>query len=617
MSLSIPLVDSSMSAIFAVPQSSWQAVDAETSSVAGYNIDPIEPGTIQYASVSWLTYIRPGLRQLSLSLGNFSGTAIQLLQQLQTLIAGLAPNAPLPDDIKAKASGLLQQLANGMLGLRQNSQDLLAAVTDFSAIVKEDDREMRAAGADNPEWATFFASTAAVENACDALHGAWQAITEDLENAATKPIPLTMEILTSLGVKSAISAWTNLGAEARTFAAQQPHRLMAQAAPSTTSYSLAPGDLATPGTSGGPAFVMSRTEWIAIQNYVNDGLSLPTTVDEFRNALGSGAPSDLSDFTRLVTAYAAIGQHCMTWLNATFPTTVSLASDIYNYGSNIVPVYYPAIVTEANILVNDPDNVPAQQALTAILNALQATVDKYHDNATAAADAVSTFVNQMKADENTLTDPVSGLQTYYSDKYGKTSTEVASLTGQIAAWRQSLEGDEAAYRHDVIVASTTPTYAWIPFVGTISAAVVAGEYGHKAVQALTDIQTDKNKIEELTAERQADANLITAINLATTGITGITAALQTALPAVEKVKGVWKAISDDIGDITKLIQTSIRDVPLIIVNLGVDSVITAWADVADAANSYRVHAYVVNSGGPMQSMQAWRVKTLMASRPAA
>jgi hemolytic enterotoxin HBL len=381
------------------------------------------------------------------------------------------------------------------------------------------------------------------------------------------------------------------------------------------AYSIAPGDIATAGTPGGPSFILSKAEWIAIQTYVNDGLSLPTTIAQFRASLGTGAPSDLSDFTQLITAYATLNGHCTTWQSTTFPMTVSLASDIYEYGTNKVPVFYPAILTEANILINDPTNANALAALAAILNNLQAAANGYQVKAKAASDAIQTFSNQMTADESTLIGPNgdAGLRKYYTDKYGTTSAQVAQYTQELAAWKLALAGDQAAYRHDVIVAATTPTYAWVFPYGTIAAAIVAGIYGHKAVEALDSIANDQKQIDALQADLAADANLINAINMATGGITGIVAALQAALPVVQKIQGVWQGISDDIAAIAALIDTDIRQVPPIIMSLGVSEATTAWYNVAQAANQYRVNAYVTTSGGAVASMEAWKLRTLIAS----
>lgn len=379
--------------------------------------------------------------------------------------------------------------------------------------------------------------------------------------------------------------------------------------------SIGPGAIADPGTQGGPAFNLSKPEWIAIQNYVTDGLSLPITIDQFRNQLGSGAPADLSDFNQLIDAYGAVHEHCNSWQTSIFPNTVSLASDIFEYGTNKVPVYYPAIVEEANVLTTDPGNTAAAAALGEILGYLQQTASGYAAKAKASSDAIKQFSEQMQGDQNTLvgTPAQPGLQQYYTGKYGQTSAEVTQFNEELVAFRLALSGDEAEYRHDCIVAETSASYAWVWPVGTIAAGIVAGEYGHKAVEALKRVGDDEDDIARVSAQLAADANLISALTLAIHGIGNISTALADALPAVQKIQGVWQGMSDDIAAIVTMIDTDIRKVPPIIMNLGVSEAVSAWAKVAQAANAYRFNAYVTTSGGALTSMEAWKVRNLMAS----
>jgi hypothetical protein len=377
---------------------------------------------------------------------------------------------------------------------------------------------------------------------------------------------------------------------------------------------IAPAAIAQPGETGGPPFVLAGSEWLAIQNYVTDGLALPTDMPAFAKSLGPGAPSDLSDFNQIVTAYQAINGHCATWHDVTFPATVSLASDVYDYGANKAPVYYPAILTEANILVSDPTNAQALAALKAILDNLQATANGYATKAAAVAQQVTDFANQTAADQTTLVGPKgdAGLVKYYNDKYGATSAQVVEFQKQLGGWRDSLDKANADYRYDVIVAATTPTYGWIWPFGTIAAAVVAGVYGSRATADLAAAKAAQAQIDQLNNEISADANLMSVIQLAVRGVTKIATDIAAALPAVQKVQGVWGGIRDDITNITNIIENDIEKALPIIMSLGVDEAVKAWSNVATAANNYRLTAYVQPAPG-LQSMLAWKVQTQIAS----
>lgn len=382
-----------------------------------------------------------------------------------------------------------------------------------------------------------------------------------------------------------------------------------------TTFSIAPQSIADPGVAGGPAFTMSRPEWIAIQTYVTDALALPTTDDAFRKSLGKGAPADLSDFKQLISAYGAINDHVTDWQKNIYPETVSLASDVYQYGTNKAPAFYPPILKEAAILADNPDDEHAKAALKAILDNLKVDAQSRADRASAVAGKIQTFAGETEADKVTLigTDGKGGLVKYYNDEYGSTSEEVEELNKDIVAQQLILKSANDEYDHDVVVAATTPTYAWVWPVGTVAAAVVAGIYGKRATDALDRARAAQDKINTLSAKLAADANLMIAINSAQIGMNTIVRDVTAALPVIQKIQGVWGGISSDLGAISAMIDNDIRNVPPIIMSLGVDEAITAWHNVALAADAYRVNAYVTQQGGGFQSMAAWQVATQFAS----
>ena len=284
-------------------------------------------------------------------------------------------------------------------------------------------------------------------------------------------------------------------------------------------YNIAPDAIADPGTPGGPGFTLSRPEWIAIQAYSTDALALPTTADAFRKSLGAGAPTDLSDFNRLIEAYEAVHAHVTTWTTTTFPASVALAGDVYQYGTVKAPVYYPRILDEAKILERDPHDEQAKAALKAMLDSLKRDADEKSGRARQVSTDIAQFAADSELDKVTLVggDGKGGLVKYYDTKYGSTSTEVEQLIKDIADQKRILKTANDEYDHDVVVAATTPTYAWFWPLGTIAAAVVAGVYGKRATDALDRARAAQGKIDTLADKLAADANLLVAIHNAEVG----------------------------------------------------------------------------------------------------
>jgi hypothetical protein len=381
----------------------------------------------------------------------------------------------------------------------------------------------------------------------------------------------------------------------------------------TQLYNIGPDAIADAGVDGGPGFTLSRPEWIALQTYCTNAAALPTTPEAFRKSLGDGAPPDLSDFTQLISAYKVIGTHTADWTKTTYPAAVALAGDVYQYGTSKVPSYYPQLLAEAKVLTKDPSDEQAKAALKAILDHLKSDTDGRAKRAGEVVNQISRFAADTETDRATLVggDGNGGLVKYYNDKYGQASKEVEKLAKDLVDEGKVLNEANAEYDHDVVVATTTPTYAWIWPFGTVAAAVVAGVYGRRAVEALERARAAEAKIATLHAKLAADARLMVALHGAETGMGAIVGNITESLPVIQKMQGVWGGISADLAALASMVDDDIRNVAPIIMELGIEATVRAWANVAAAANAFRIHAYVKED--PRATMIAWKVRTQFAS----
>lgn len=362
---------------------------------------------------------------------------------------------------------------------------------------------------------------------------------------------------------------------------------------SIVTFDIGPRDLLNTNNRDASPFLLSLPEWVLVQAYVNDALALPTTTDDLKGQLGSGAPSDLSQFDALIDCYGGIKTHCTTWKDTTFPKTVSLASDIVNYAQK-APTYYGAINKQAEILACNPRDKEAKKRLTAILENLQKDARDRAAAAAAVKEEIVAFANDTKDDQTKLqgVDGQSGISGDLRKKYGESSDDIKALTQEIQDLARQIKVAQDQYAHDVTVAATSPTYVWLFPFGTIAAAVVAGIYGDRAVKDLDRIHAQQRSLNDKSAQLAAASNLLSALDLAQRGVEGITAKLNAALPVIQKIHGVWSAISDDLDNIVKHIESDIVDVDYSIMFLGVDSMIAAWKKVGYEADKYRVHAYI-------------------------
>lgn len=354
---------------------------------------------------------------------------------------------------------------------------------------------------------------------------------------------------------------------------------------------------------GGPSGLLANgkvplaaTEFITIQAYVESALALPKSRDDFAKLLGAGAPSDLGDLDPLITVYRSMYDASKKWKDHTFPATVTLASDIYQYGHNTVPTYYGAIESIAETLKKDPSDATAKATLKEIATLLRNEARLRAGRASAVHAEVREFSDRSHADLVELVGPNNdgGLRKAYDEKYGKRSDQVRQLVQDIETQRKVFAEMNAAYEHDKVVAATTPTYLVIPipFVGLIAAAIVAGIFGKRATDALAAANAAQTKINELTDDMAAATKLMASLHLATGTISTIVTALAAALPAIDHIRSVWSAMADDLEAIESGVERQIEHVMPLILTFGAQGTIRAWEAAAQAADAYRTTAFI-------------------------
>lgn len=383
-------------------------------------------------------------------------------------------------------------------------------------------------------------------------------------------------------------------------------------------YNIGPDAIADSGAVGGPGFALSRPEWIALQTACTNAAALPTTPEAFRNSLGEGAPADLSDFSPLLEAYQMIGGHTSRWTHTVYPAVVSLAGDVVQYGTSTVPSYYPQLLAEATVLGVDPDDGQARSALKAILDQLRQHTE---ERANRVGEVVEQFIGFIADAESDLAGMVGddgdgGLLEYYADRYGPADAVVQQICRDLADEERLLRAANHAYDRDMVVATTSPTYAWIWPYGAVASAVVAGGCGERTVEALDRARVAEAEIAALPAEVGAAARLAITLHAAGVGTETITSTLAECLPVIQRMRGVWSGISADLEALASFVNDDsghddIRKVVMTLMELGIEQAVTAWAEVAAAASAFRANAYLMED--PTATMVAWKVRTQFAS----
>jgi len=352
-----------------------------------------------------------------------------------------------------------------------------------------------------------------------------------------------------------------------------------------TALNFGPGQLRQEAQEGNQ-YVLSRADWTAIQAYAQNGLSLPTSDAEFRVYANLKPEASIPDISDIYSAYANVHDHCNTWQHDTFPQTVSLASDLVNYNT-YTKTYYPALQKRIDDYLANPTEKVLKE-LTAIINLLQKKASEFHDRAVAAEAAVTKFADDTASDQAVI----QKLDDNYNQQMNDEDGVVTKLKKQIADLTDQFNKLNDEYNHDVLVAATTPAYAWATIFGFIAAAIVAGTYGAAAAECKRAMNEIQKQINELTVELNTDLNILAALTSASKSLSFIKDSINQALPALQKAKGSWKALADDLGDLQDLIQNAIVDQDPELWNLGLDVAADSWAKVGQDADDYRHFAFI-------------------------
>ncbi|MBX3085176.1 MAG: alpha-xenorhabdolysin family binary toxin subunit A [Anaerolineae bacterium] len=334
-------------------------------------------------------------------------------------------------------------------------------------------------------------------------------------------------------------------------------------------------------------FILQKEEMLQLQCYVEAGVALPTALPAFGTAIKAAAGSDLSQFQPLVDEYTKIKDQCTKWKRETFPQTVSLASDIVQYNFH-VPSYYNALQTTAEQVDQDANDEVAKNRLRAIIQRLAKEAKERADNAQRVIEAISEF-------EISLDDSLSRIQALdkgYEDKLQLNDDQITSLQTDIANTQKEVDSLKDDYDHYVVVAATTPTYAWIFPWGFIPGVVVAGVYGDRAVKALNAIETAENRQKALEADLQTKLATKLLLGYADNNVDSLVAVMKPAKEVVAKIHGVWGAIADDLNDLHDKVESELNEVIAFITSINVPGYIDAWKEIAAKADHYRQVAYI-------------------------
>ncbi len=357
---------------------------------------------------------------------------------------------------------------------------------------------------------------------------------------------------------------------------------------STGSQSLNPSGDFLDDASGNQTFILKSSDQVDLQAYVEAGIKLPTSDSEMRMMLGYTDDESSRIFSNLVNVYSDIYTHCSEFKTLVYPKSVSTAYDVYNYASK-VPEYLDGLIEvidglQAGLILK----TEAKDAVDDLVGSLKQDIDRYVNRIDEVHNAIQQFDTDTVADKGNL-DTVTSV---YSTQYNLNDqvildeqTEIESLKSEIASLKEE-------YKQDVIIASTTVTYTWVPFIGWLIGPTIAGVYGDKAVQANEKISAKQTDLDNKEADLKRRIVLKGSLTLANESLTGISDKAKKALDALALMKTSWTNQKSALDQASSDIDSLLDDKTKIGIKTDIDTAKTSWAKIAKLAENYTTTAYL-------------------------
>ena len=299
--------------------------------------------------------------------------------------------------------------------------------------------------------------------------------------------------------------------------------------------------------------------WHYLQVYAYWGLRLPNTDATLKLKLGITDPGAYLFYDTMLEGYQQIHEAGEFFLTVVFPNMIDLGNDLLSFASTASDDSPDGIFSTITASVDSGDT----QAALQLLDGLQAQARQNADNAkklyhptkegeqnTSLLARFQTMLNEASSRVNAAgkkIDEDSKTSQATIDKLSAGTDNKESL----AAIQKMITDKREEYNQDVVIAATTPTYAWIVIfpipIGLIAATTVAAIYGPKAVQALKDLDTYQALFDKKSAELKTAVITHAVQETAKTAITEAITHTGKAIIYTSQVQNAWNKIAPQIG----------------------------------------------------------------------
>ncbi|KAL1745679.1 hypothetical protein HDZ31DRAFT_62884 [Schizophyllum fasciatum] len=345
-------------------------------------------------------------------------------------------------------------------------------------------------------------------------------------------------------------------------------------------------------------YILQKDDMYNLLKYVWAGVLLPkdTATYQARVQVSAATYTKISGVvTPLLATYAVVQGHCQVFKSTTYPSIVGVANDVYNYAQDAggaPDVSYYGNIFQSIRTLSTTTSQSEQSNLKQVINSLVDTqvqnISAIQEKAKALVEDLIGFKNQTLQDQAALKERKQAVDDALSSEVGN----LDDLQADLKSNKIELQDDEEELERDKIIACTTLTYAWIPFVGIIAASIVAGLYGSAAAKMADKIDALHKLLVDESGKIQDEKSLIADLTAVDTDLQSLLDAIEPAIKTLQAMSTIWQDIATQLTNLRDMVNTDVRKANAIIATIEDAKLVDKWNTLARAVDRYRQAAYI-------------------------
>lgn len=296
--------------------------------------------------------------------------------------------------------------------------------------------------------------------------------------------------------------------------------------------------------------------WHYLQVYTHYGLQLPHTQSTLKLQLGINDPGRYGWFDPAVEAYDTVYKASEHFIGAVFPGVVGLGNELMSFAKE-------ATGKDGNFsaMLDLIDQNEDQAALELVDDLRTKAIDNSKKAAAVASD-LGTYKGQLVAAKGQLDNVKKAIDA--DDQVSKKTiddllSDDPKSSTSIKAVERFLADAKKNYEHNVVVAATTPTYAWVLPVGLISAIVVAAVFGTRATSEKQAIDGYEAQLQRMAGKLRTAIETRGVLEAADYGISNALNKTELAETNATTVQNAWNQLVIGIDKIKDKISGMLRE----------------------------------------------------------